>query len=144
MNKEVPWYVSRDFLLHCKKTQKRGALWQPASLRATLFLNGKVRFNSCRYLCNQGYFAASFLMEITLSPEMYFSINNYLKAGTRSGEPVDPCVRRSLGLPQHVLPSNMQYFDPQTSRGKPALGMLRQALGLTERLPRMPNGPSRR
>ena len=117
---------------------------QPASLRATLFLNGKVRFNCCRYLCNQCYFAASFLMEITLSPEMYFSINNYLKAGTRSGEPVDPRVRRSLGLPQHVLPSNMQYFDPQTRRGKPAHGMLRQALGLTERLPRMPNGPLRR
>jgi hypothetical protein len=117
---------------------------KPTALRATLFLNGKVRFNTCRYLCNQCYFAASFLMELTLSLEMYFSINNYLKAGTRRGVPVDPRLRRSLGLPQHVLPSNMKYFDPQTRRGNPAHGTLRQALSLTDRLPRMPNGPSRR
>ena len=117
---------------------------KPTALRATLFLNGKVRFNTCRYLCNQCYFAASFLIAITLSPEMYFSTNNYLKAGTRRGEPSDPRLGRNLGLPQHVLPIIMKHFNPQIHRGKPAHGTLRQALGLTERLPRMPNRPTRR
>ena len=86
---------------------------KPVALRPTLLSSSRLKYSPCRYLCNQCFFAASYLMDISLSQdlELYFDINNYLAAANRSEESRDPRARRSLGLSPHILPNGMNYFD---------------------------------